>query len=88
MAKAKTYLFHPGPKNFDFDKTQELLDNGDDLFWDIIDDVRRGYEKAEKVSEIDLNKPGLYIEDLEMRTYYFVYDGEIAFDCTNGEVIG
>ncbi|MCR5326551.1 MAG: hypothetical protein K6E37_07390 [Bacteroidales bacterium] len=36
--------------------------------------------KQKKVAEINLDKSGLYIKDLEYRTYAFVIDGDIALE--------
>ena len=78
------YLYLPGYK-YDNEKFAEDLENEEmegyeDDWWGLMSDVERGDEEAEKVSEIDLNKPGLYIKDLERRTYAYVFNGEIVVE--------
>lgn len=79
-----SYLYLPGYE-YDHDKFAEDVENEDmegyeDDWWGLMSDVERGEEQAEKVSEIDLNKPGLYIKDLSRRTYAYVFDGEIVVE--------
>ena len=42
--------------------------------------VEHGDESAETVHSIDLSRPGIYIKDLERRTYAYVFDGDIAWE--------
>ena len=78
------YLYLPGYQ-YDHDKFAEDVENEEmegyeDDWWGLMSNVERGDETAEQVSEIDLNKPGLYIKDLERRTYAYVFDGEIVVE--------
>lgn len=80
----ESFLYLPGYE-YDHDKFAEDVENEDmegyeDDWWGLMSDVERGDEKAEKVTEIDLNKPGLYIKSLERRTYAYVFDGEIVVE--------
>jgi len=82
--QAASYLYLPGYV-YDHDKFAEDVENEEmegyeNDWWGLMSDVERGEEAAEKVSEIDLNKPGLYIKDLERRTYAYVFDGEIVVE--------
>ncbi len=79
-----SYLYLPGYE-YDHGKFAEDVENEDmegyeDDWWGLMSQVERGDEQAEKVSEIDLNKPGLYIKDLSRRTYAYVFDGEIVVE--------
>ena len=85
VTTGETYLYLPGYE-YDHDKFAEDIENEDtegyeDDWWGLMSDVERGDEEAERVSKIDLNKPGLYIKDLERRTYAYVFDGEIVVEC-------
>lgn len=80
----ETYLYLPGYE-YDHDAFQEAVENEEtenyeDDFWSLMSQVERGDEQAEKVNEIDLSKPGLYIKDLKRRTYAYVFDGEIVIE--------
>ena len=81
---AASYLYLPGYQ-YDHDKFAEDVENEDmegyeDDWWGLMSRVERGDETAERVAEIDLNKTGLYIKDLERRTYAYVFDGEIIVE--------
>lgn len=78
------YLYLPGYQ-YDHDKFAEDVENEElegyeDDWWGLMSDVERGEETAERVAEINLEKPGLYIKDLERRTYAYVFDGEIVVE--------
>lgn len=77
------YLFveyEVDPEQFQEDLENDETEKYEDDWWSIIGDVKNGWTKAEKVTEINLDKPGLYIKDLEYRTYAFVIDGDIALE--------
>ena len=80
----EAYLYHPGYE-YDHDKFAEDLENEDtegyeDDIWSIMSQVEHGDESAETVHSIDLSRQGIYIKDLERRTYAYVFDGDIAWE--------
>ena len=80
----ETYLYHPGYE-YDHDQFVEDVENEDtegyeDDIIGIIVRVAKGEESAETVHSIDLSKPGIYIKELENRTYAYVFDGDIAWE--------
>ena len=80
----ETYLYHPGYE-YDHDRFAEDLENDDtegyeDDIWSIMSQVEHGDEPTETVHSIDMSRPGIYIKDLERRTYAYVFDGDIVFE--------
>ena len=80
----ETYLYHPGYE-YNHDKFAEDLENEDtegyeDDIWSIMSQVENDGEPTETVHSIDLSRPGIYIKDLERRTYAYVFDGDIVFE--------
>ena len=80
----ETYLYHPGYE-YDHDKFAEDIENEDtegyeDDIWSIMSQVENDDEPVETVHSIDLSRPGIYIKDLNRRTYAYVFDGEIVWE--------
>ena len=83
-ACGETYLYHPGYE-YDHDKFAEDLENEEtegyeDDIWSIMSQVENDGEPTETVHSIDLSRPGIYIKDLERRTYAYVFDGDIVLE--------